>query len=291
MDKILLIDGHSILHRAFYGLPLLANSNGIYTNAVYGFLNMFFNVLEEDKPNYVAVAFDSHAKTFRHEFFPEYKAGRKPTPTELISQVDIIKEVLTAMNIPILQKPGLEADDILGTIATRAKKKGFEAEIFSGDRDLLQIADDTITIRIPKTKKTGNVTEIYRFDDVLEVLGVTPKQFISVKALMGDTSDNIPGLPKVGEKTATELIQKYDSIDGIYQNIDSIEKLPLKQKLIDNKDLAYTCLKLATIVTDADIEFDFDSAKIDDLFTLDTYFVFQKYDFKKFLDKFDFQEI
>ena len=192
--KLVLIDGHSILNRAFYGLPDLTNSMGQHTNAVYGFLNILFRILEEEKPDYLAVAFDVHAKTFRHELYEAYKGTRKPMPEEYREQVPMLKEVLSAMQITILEQPGLEADDILGTLAKKAEKAGMEVALISGDRDLLQIASDRIKIRIPKTKMGKTEIEDYYAKDVLAAWQVTPEQFIELKALMGDTADNIPAL-------------------------------------------------------------------------------------------------
>ena len=198
MEKLVLIDGHSILNRAFYGVPDLTNSAGLHTNAVYGFLNIMFKILEEEKPDYLTVAFDVHAPTFRHEIYKEYKGTRKPMPQELREQVPVMKEVLSAMGIKIMEQAGLEADDILGTLAKRAEKMGMDVSLVSGDRDLLQIATDRIKIRIPKTKGGKTEIEDYYAKDVEEKYQVNPKQFIDLKALMGDTADNIPGVPKIG---------------------------------------------------------------------------------------------
>lgn len=199
-EKLVLIDGHSILNRAFYGVPELTNSSGLHTNAVYGFLNILFKILEEEQPQYLAVAFDVKAPTFRHKMYDAYKGTRKPMPQELHEQVPLIKDVLTACGVSILEKPGYEADDILGTLARRGEAAGMEVTLVSGDRDLLQIATDHICIRIPKTRGGVTITENYRKEDVIEAYGVTPTEFIDVKALMGDTSDNIPGVPSIGEE-------------------------------------------------------------------------------------------
>ena len=204
MSKIVLIDGHSMLNRAFYGVPDLTNAKGLHTNAIYGFLNILFKILEEEKPDYLTVAFDVHAPTFRHEMYKEYKGTRKPMPEELRQQVPVMKQVLEAMGVLIVEKAGLEADDILGTIAKRSEAEGIEVALVSGDRDLLQIATDHIKIRIPKTRGGKTEIEDYYAKDVEAAYHVTPLQFIELKALMGDTADNIPGVPKVGEKTATD---------------------------------------------------------------------------------------
>ncbi len=287
-EKLVLIDGHSILNRAFYGVPLLSNASGMHTNAVYGFLNIMFKILDEEKPQYLAVAFDVKEKTFRHLMFEQYKGTRKPMPAELHEQVPILRELLQAMGILIMEKPGLEADDILGTMAKRAMKAGLEVSLISGDRDLLQVADENIKIRIPKTKGGGRTeVENYFPEDVKEKYGVTPLQFIELKALMGDTSDNIPGVPKVGEKTATELISTYGSVAGVYENIESISKKAIKQSLIDNKELAELSLKLATIEINAEIPFVLEDAKMGDLFTKEAYAICQNLELKTILPRFD----
>ena len=211
-EKLVLIDGHSILNRAFFGLPDLTNAEGLHTNAVYGFLNILFKILEEEQPEYLTVAFDVHAPTFRHKMFDAYKGTRKPMAEELRQQVPLMKEMLRAMGVTVIEKEGLEADDLLGTIAKRSEAAGYEVSVVSGDRDLLQLASDHIKIRIPKTRRTGTEIEDYNTKEVLEKYQVTPLQFIDVKALMGDTADNIPGVPGIGEKTATNLIVAYGSI-------------------------------------------------------------------------------
>ncbi len=286
-EKIVLIDGHSILNRAFYGVPLLSNSSGLHTNAVYGFLNIMFKILEEEKPQYLAVAFDVKAKTFRHDMFAEYKGTRKPMPAELHEQVPVIKDVLQAMGILIMEQPGLEADDILGTMAKRAQDAGMEVALISGDRDLLQIADEHIKIRIPKTKGGGKTeVEDYYPADVVAKYQVDPKQFIELKALMGDTADNIPGVPKVGEKTATDLIVNFGSVAGVYEHLEEVAKPAIRKTLEENKDLAELSLKLATIEINADIPFDIKDGVIGDFYNQDAYALFQKLELKSFLNRF-----
>ena len=206
MGKLVLIDGHSILNRAFYGVPELTNSEGLHTNAVYGFLNIMFKILEEEKADHLAVAFDLKEPTFRHKMYADYKGTRKPMPEELREQVPLMKEVLTAMGVPIMTMAGYEADDILGTLAKRNQADGVEVSVVSGDRDLLQLADKHIKIRIPKTSRGQTEVKDYYPEDVKREYQVTPEEFIDVKALMGDASDNIPGVPSIGEKTATSLI-------------------------------------------------------------------------------------
>ena len=285
--KLVLIDGHSILNRAFYGLPMLTNSEGTHTNAVYGFLNILFKILEEEKPDFLAVAFDVHAKTFRHQMYEAYKGTRKPMPEELREQVPLMKEVLRAMHVEILEKEGFEADDVLGTLARKAEAEGIEVALVSGDRDLLQIASDHVKIRIPKTKMGRTEIEDYYASDVKEKLQVTPTQFIELKALMGDTADNIPGVPKVGEKTATELMLTYGSIDGIYAHLDEISKKSVRETLAANRELADLSKVLATIKTDCDLALDYDKAKAEGYFTPEAYTLFKKLEFKNMLSRFE----
>ena len=211
-EKIVLIDGHSILNRAFYGVPDLTNAEGLHTNAIYGFLNILFKILEEERPDYLTVAFDVHAPTFRHKMFSDYKGTRKPMAEELRQQVPVMKEVLRAMKIKIVEQEGLEADDLLGTIAGIGERAGMDVAILSGDRDLLQLATDHVKIRIPKTKQGKTEIEDYYAADVKARYQVTPQEFIDLKALMGDASDNIPGVPSIGEKTATKIITEYGSV-------------------------------------------------------------------------------
>lgn len=286
-DKIVLIDGHSILNRAFYGLPDLTNAEGLHTNAIYGFLNIMFKVLEEEKPTYLAVAFDRKEPTFRHEMFKEYKGTRKPMPTELREQVPVMKEMLTDMQIQILEQAGLEADDILGSLAKQSEKNGMEVVLVSGDRDLLQIASEHIKIRIPKTKMGKTEVEDYYAADVKEKYQVTPLQFIELKALMGDTADNIPGVPKIGEKTATELMVRFGSIEGIYEHIEEITKKSVKQTLEENRALADLSKVLATIKTDCELPFSYDLAKAENYYTKEAYALCKRLGFKNILNRFD----
>lgn len=286
-DKLVLIDGHSILNRAFYGLPDLTNSEGLHTNAVYGFLNIMFRILEEEQPQYLAVAFDVHAKTFRHQLYEAYKGTRKPMPDELREQVPLIKEVLRAMHVEILEKEGFEADDVLGTLARKAENAGLEVALVSGDRDLLQIASDHVKIRIPKTKMGRTEIEDYYAADVKAKLQVTPAQFIELKALMGDTADNIPGVPKVGEKTATDLMLTYGSIDEIYNHLDEIQKKSIRETLAENRNLADLSKVLATIKTDCDLTLDYDSAKAEGYYTPEAYALFKKLEFRNMLSRFE----
>ena len=287
MSKIVLIDGHSILNRAFYGVPDLTNSEGLHTNAIYGFLNIMFHILEEEKPEYLTVAFDVHAKTFRHEIYEAYKGTRKAMPDELREQVPVMKEVLRAMGVCLIEQAGLEADDLLGTIAKKAEAQGMEVSLVSGDRDLLQIASDHIKIRIPKTK--GNRTEVedYYAADVERVYQVDPVGFIDLKALMGDTSDNIPGVPKVGQKTATDLMVRFGSLDNIYAHVDEIEKKSIRESLIEHKDLADLSKVLATINVKAEFPYQLKDARLGNLFNADAYSCFKKLEFKNYLSRFE----
>ena len=246
-EKIVLIDGHSILNRAFYGVPDLTNSEGLHTNAVYGFLNIMFKILEEEKADHLAVAFDLKEPTFRHKMYEEYRGTRKPMPQELHEQVPLMKEVLAAMGIPILTKAGFEADDILGTVAKHQAGDKVEVSIVSGDRDLLQLADEHIKIRIPKTLRGGTEVKDYYPEDVKREYGVTPKEFIDVKALMGDASDNIPGVPSIGEKTATAIISAYGSIENAYAHLEEIKPPRARKALEEHYDMAQMSKKLAEI--------------------------------------------
>ena len=287
MSKLVLIDGHSILNRAFYGVPDLTNAAGLHTNAIYGFLNILFKILEEESPDYLTVAFDVKAPTFRHEMFKEYKGTRKPMPEELREQVPVMKEVLQAMGIRIIEQAGYEADDLLGTIAKRAEAEGIDVSLVSGDRDLLQIATDRIRIRIPKTKGGRTEIENYYAADVEAKYQVNPVQFIDLKALMGDTADNIPGVPKVGEKTATDLMVQFGSLDGIYEHIDEVTKKSVKESLIQNKDLAYLSRELATIKLDSPLTYTLEEARVGNFFNEASYILFKKLEFKNLLNKFE----
>ena len=286
-NKIVLIDGHSILNRAFYGVPDLTNSEGLHTNAIYGFLNILFKILEEEKPEYLTVAFDVHAPTFRHEMYPEYKGTRKPMLDELRQQVPVIKDVLKAMGVKIIEQAGLEADDLLGTLSKRCEGMGMEVSVVSGDRDLLQLATEKVKIRIPKTKLGKTEVEDYYAKDVKERYEVTPKEFIDLKALMGDSSDNIPGVPSVGEKTATKIIVEYGSIENAYAHVDEIKPPRAANALREHYDLAELSKVLATINVDADFAYDLEEAKLGNLYTEEAYVYFQRLQFKNLLSRFE----
>nr|MCR5507050.1 DNA polymerase I [Lachnospiraceae bacterium] len=286
-DKLVLIDGNSIINRAFYGVPMLTNSEGLHTNAIYGFLNIMFRILEEEAPGYLAIAFDLKAPTFRHKMYEAYKGTRKPMPDELREQVPILKDLLTKMDICIVQKEGFEADDILGTLARTAEAEGFEVALVSGDRDLLQIATDHIKIRMPRTK--GGKTEVEDFyaRDVVEKYQLEPLQIIELKALMGDSSDNIPGVPKIGEKTATELLVQYHDIDNLKEHIGEITKKSVRETLENNFDMAVLSRKLATICVNADTGVTTADTELKDIYTPEAYELIKRLGFKQIMKRFE----
>ena len=286
-EKIVLIDGHSILNRAFYGVPDLTNSEGLHTNAVYGFLNIMFKILDEEKPEYLTVTFDVHAPTFRHEMYQEYKGTRKPMADELRQQVPVIKEVLHAMGVKTIECAGLEADDLIGTLSNRCENEGMEVTVISGDRDLLQLATEHVKIRIPKTKQGKTEIEDYYAKDVEERYQVTPKEFIDLKALMGDTADNIPGVPSIGEKTATKIITQYHSIEEAHEHVDELKPPRASKALSEHWDLAVLSKELATINVKADFPYELSEAKLGNLYTEEAYIFFQKLEFKNLLSRFD----
>lgn len=285
--KIVLIDGHSILNRAFFGLPDLTNSEGLHTNAIYGFLTIMFKILDEEKPDYLTVAFDVHAPTFRHKMYDAYKGTRKPMADELRQQVPVIKEVLCSMGIKTIECAGLEADDLLGTLSRRCEEKGMEVSVISGDRDLLQLATQHVKIRIPKTKQGRTEVEDYYAADVKERYQVTPKEFIDLKALMGDTADNIPGVPSIGEKTATKIITEYHSIENAYEHVSELKPPRASKALAEHWDMAVMSKTLATIEVHADFPYELSEAKLGNIFTEEAYAFFQKLQFKNLLSKFD----
>lgn len=286
-EKIVLIDGHSILNRAFYGVPDLTNAEGLHTNAIYGFLNILFKILDEEQPEYLTVTFDVHAPTFRHEMYPEYKGTRKPMAEELRQQVPVIKEVLQAMNIATIEKAGLEADDLLGTISHSCEEKGMDVAIISGDRDTLQLATEHVKIRIPKTKQGRTEIEDYFASDVKEKYGVTPIEFIDVKALMGDTADNIPGVPGIGEKTATKILVEYGNIENAHEHVSELKPPRASKNLDEFWDQAVLSKTLATIDIHADVPFDLEAARHGNMYTKEAHDYFQRLQFKNLLGRFD----
>ena len=287
--KIVLIDGHSILNRAFYGVPDLTTPEGLHTNAVYGFLNIMFKILDEEKPEYLTVTFDVHAPTFRHEMFSEYKGTRKPMAEELRQQVPVIKEVLEAMNISTIEKAGLEADDLLGTLSRMCEESGMDVSIISGDRDTLQLATEHVKIRIPKTKQGKTEIENYYAADVVERYKVTPREFIDVKALMGDSADNIPGVPGIGEKTATKIIMEYQTIENAYAHASELKPPRASKNIQEFWEQAKMSKVLATIETHADFEFDIEKAHYENPYMEEAYKIFERLRFKNMLGRFSIE--
>ncbi len=296
MDKLVLIDGNSIMNRAFYGImgsKMLMTNDGRYTNAVYGFLSILFKILEDIDPKYLVVAFDLKAPTARHKLYEGYKANRHGMPDELAQQMPIIKEVLKAMNIDVIEKEGYEADDVLGTLAKYGEKQGLDVTILSGDRDTFQLASDNITIRIPRTKMGKTETELFDKNKILETYGLEPKQLIEVKGLQGDTSDNIPGVPGIGEKTALTLIQKYKSIENLYEKLEKNEddlKGKQREKLVENKDLAFLSKTLGTINLEVPIEDNLDNFKVEEWNKKDVLELFKTLNFKRYIERFNLSD-
>lgn len=286
-DKLLIIDGHSILNRAFYAIPILTTKDGIYTNAIYGFLNIMFKFLEEEKPKYLGVSFDLPKPTFRHLKYSQYKGNRRKAPEEFKQQVPILKEILKTMNITIYEKEGFEADDVLATIAQKAENMGINPIIVSGDRDLLQIASENIKIKIPKTKAGKTETEDFYSNDVLLKYGVSPKEFIEVKALMGDTSDNVPGVPSIGEKTAIKIISEYKTVENAIENYEKIKPKKASEMLNEFKEQALLSKYLVTIDTNVPIDFNIENSGIDNIFNKNFFEICEKYELKSIINKFN----
>ena len=258
---LLVLDGNSIINRAFYGIKLLTTKQGDYTNAIYGFLNMMLKFEDMCKPDAVAVAFDMHAPTFRHKMYDEYKAGRHAMPDELRTQMPVLKNILHLLGIKTIECEGWEADDILGTLARVCRENGNACYLATGDRDSLQLAHDGVKVLLAKTKSTDIMDEQAIYDEY----GVEPHDLIQVKALQGDSSDNIPGVQGIGPKTALDLISRFKNVDYIYENIDTIDiKDGVRNKLKNNKDNAYLSLKLGEIVTDAPINTDINEYRLND---------------------------
>ena len=286
MSKFVLIDGHSILNRAFYGVPIFTNSEGLHTNAVFGFLNIMFKIIDSKQPDYMAVAFDVHQPTFRHEMFKDYKGTRKPMMEELREQVSVIKELLQKMNITTVELPGYEADDVIGTLSKKGEKAGMEVDVISGDRDLLQLASDHITICIPKTKKGQTTVEEYNTEGVRKLYKVTPTEFIDVKALMGDSSDNIPGVPGIGEKGATAIISQFGSIENAYDHADEISNTRNRNALLNNYEMAQMSKTLATINIQSPVEVTPEQCKLEDIYTEDALEMIKRLEFKSMIQRF-----
>ena len=260
--KIMIIDGSSLLYRAFYALPLLTTKEGIYTNGIYGFLTMLYKVTEEKKPDYLSVVFDKKGPTFRHEEYDKYKGNRQSTPSELVQQFPMIREILDAMKIKYLELSGFEADDIAGTLAKMGEEKSLEVILVTGDKDYLQLATDKTKVLI--TRK--GITDLEEFDrsTIIEQYGITPDQLIDLKGLMGDQSDNIPGVPGIGEKTGLKLLKEYGTIKNIYENLDNITAKKLKENLIENKDLAFLSRMLGEIITHVPMDIEIEDLEIEE---------------------------
>lgn len=250
-NKLVLIDGNSILYRAFFALPLLNNDKGVYTNAVYGFTTMLLRILEDEKPTHILVAFDAGKTTFRHSTYKEYKGGRQKTPPELSEQFSLVKELLDAFQIPHYQLEQYEADDIIGTLSAQGKEKKWDVTVISGDKDMLQLVSEHVTVSV--TKKGISQVEKYTPAYMVEKMEITPEQVIDLKALMGDNSDNIPGVPGVGEKTATKLLKQYETLEEVYNHVDEVSGKKLKENLITYKDDAYMSKQLVTIKCDSPV--------------------------------------
>ncbi len=290
-DKIMLLDGHSLMNRAFYGLPALSNSAGQFTNAVLGFLNIMLRYVEEEEPSHLLVAFDRKEPTFRHLKYKEYKGTRKPMPQELREQIPRMKEVLEAMEIPVVTQAGIEADDILGTIGHDAEKAGYDVVIVSGDRDLLQLATRKVMIKIPKTKGGKTVTENYYEDDFRNLYGITPEEFVDMKGLMGDSSDNIPGVPGIGEKTAAKIIGEYHSIENAYEHIDQIKPVKARNNLKEYYSQALLSKDLAAIRTDCQLDYAFADARLGNIFNPRAYELFKQLELNSLLKYFDREDL
>ena len=294
MGKLVLIDGNSILNRAFYGImgnKMLTTKDGTPTNAVYGFLAIMFKILEDIKPEYLVVAFDLKGPTKRHEMYEGYKANRKGMPDELACQMPIIKEILRAMNIDIVEKQGYEGDDILGTLSVFGEKQGLDVTILSGDRDTFQLATDKVTIRIPRTKMGKTEVEDFNREKVKEIYNLEPKQLIEVKGLQGDTSDNIPGVPGIGEKTALKLIQEYNNIENLYKLIEEGQAQDIKgktrERIIENKELAKLSKELGTININSPIEENLEDFKLEEWDKKEVLRIFKELNFNRYIERFN----
>lgn len=286
LSKLLLVDGNSIMNRAFFGIPILTNSQGEYTNAIYGFINIITRIIEEEKASHLVVSFDLKGPTFRHKMFDAYKGTRKGMPDELRPQMAMVKDVLRSMNVTICEMQGYEADDVLGTLSRMGEEGGYEVALLSGDRDMLQLATDKVKIIIPKTSKGTTTYQHYNEQEVMALYSVTPMEFIDVKGLMGDSSDNIPGIPGVGEKTAIKLITQYHNIEAAYEARESFSK-GLKLKMTEYIDQALMSRGLATIITDVPLEISLDETLIGELYTKEAFDWFVRLNLSSMLGKFD----
>lgn len=287
-NKLVLIDGNSILYRAFFALPLLQNSKGVYTNAIYGFAQMLMKVLDEEKPTHILVAFDASKETFRHDTYKEYKGGRQKTPPELSEQIPYVQALLDAFQIPRYELDRYEADDIIGTLSKQAEELGWDVKIISGDKDLLQLVSDRVTVSL--TKKGITDVDTYDPEALKEKYGLEPGQIIDMKSLMGDSSDNIPGVPGVGEKTAIKLLKQFGSLENIMNSLDEITGKKLKEKLEENRDLAFISKKLATINRNSPIEISLDQIAIRERNDEAVIRLFSELEFKSLLSRFESKE-
>lgn len=285
-DKILIVDGYSILNRAYYGVPFLSNKEGFPTNGIYGFYGILLRLLDDRQPTHLAVAFDVHEPTFRHLRYEQYKGTRKPMPDDLKRQVPMLKQLLEDSGIPILTLPGYEADDLIGTAALKAQESGMEVLMLSGDRDLFQLVSPNCTLCIPRTRNKVTVTEYYREEEFTAEYGVTPEEFIAVKALMGDSSDNIPGVPHVGEKTALDLIRTYHGLDELYARLDELKSARIRTLLAENEAQARLSYDLAKIERHAPLDFDPETARFSTLYTAKAYGDFEKLQIYSLLKRF-----
>ena len=297
MKKLLLIDGNSIMNRAFYGImgsKMLTTKDGKYTNAVYGFLAIMFKIMEDLNPDYMAVSFDLKAPTARHKMYDKYKANRHGMPDELREQMPMIKEVLRAMNIDIVEKEGYEGDDILGTLAKYGENQGLDVVILSGDRDTFQLATNKTTIRIPRTKAGKTETEDYDRAKVVEEYGLEPKALIDVKGLQGDTSDNIPGVPGIGPKTAISLIQRYGTVEKLYESIEKGEddlKGKQKENIVANKEMAFLSKKLGEIDVNVPLDDNLETLKVEEWDKVKVLEIFQNLNFKRYIERFNLEDV
>lgn len=289
--KLVLVDGHSIMNRAFYGLPEMTTAKGEHTNGVLGFLNIFLRLLETSNASHVIVAFDVKQPTFRHIRYEAYKGTRKPMPPELHEQIPYIKEMLRAMGVGVVEHPGLEADDILGTLSVMGEKEGYDVTILSGDRDLLQLATKKVCIRIPKTKAGGTIVEEYFDKDVEREYELTPTEFIDLKGLMGDTADNIPGVPGIGPKTGIKILKEFHSLEQAYEHIQEIMPKKAKENMIAFKDQAFLSKELATIKTDAELGIEIEQYRIKDLFTKEAFELVKRFEMKSLRKYFETEEV
>jgi len=285
--KLLLIDGNSIVNRAFFAMPLLTNKSGEYTNAVFGFMHIFLKLYDEESPDCVAVAFDLPFPTFRHEMYDEYKGTRKSMPIELRPQMPLLKNLLKKMNVEIYETKGYEADDVIGTLSLHAKNSGLSCVIVSGDRDMLQLAGDDTLIRIPKTKSGKTEIENYYARDVYEKTGVTPDEIIEVKALMGDASDNIPGVPGIGEKTAQKIIIEYKSVENAIANADKIKPAKAAENLKNHADTARLSRELSTIRLDVPMSPEFNGVESGRIFNAEALEEIKRLEFKSLVPRFE----